>query len=377
MKEGQVLQKLNIIFYGPVGKKNSTRIGGGEAGNKKTIAILESFGFNVIIVAKPYPLEVKFIKGILFPLQIAGAYIKFVAQLIKTTSPKTFHLSGFYNHLIYFEYFFIATCRLFKIRSVYEIRAGGAIEGYKERSGAYRFFFRATLKKADSILCQGMEYVGFVDAITPNKALYYPNYILDVNYKPYSANNRDAQSVLQLVYFGRIVPAKNIEFILDICKGLKAKGIAFYMELIGGSNGDDAYIKSLEELMNEHNITENIKMTGAVKPDKLFSILEHKHFFIFPTVEKREGHSNSLTEAMSYGVVPVASNVGFNKTVINDDSLIIEKFVPEEYINRIAAIWLDGKWHETSIKVHKRVGDFFTEGSVKSTLLTAHLQPAK
>ena len=48
--------------------------------------------------------------------------------------------------------------------------------------------------------------------------------------------------------------------------------------------------------------------------DKLPSLLLDKHFFIFPSEERREGHSNALTETMCYGIIPIASKAAVSYT---------------------------------------------------------------
>ena len=142
----KALLKKQILFYGPVGGAKGTIIGGGESGNKKTIALLKKLGFEVKIIEKPYPVKtLKILKALLYPLQFLWAYIKAIKELILNKQINVFHLSGFYNHLIYIEWLFITTCKWFKIPAVYEIRAGGAIESYNEGSKFYRYFFKRTL----------------------------------------------------------------------------------------------------------------------------------------------------------------------------------------------------------------------------------------
>lgn len=358
-----------IIFYGPLWHTNG-RIGGSETGNKRSVEILTKLGFNIFLLNKPY-FPGGSLKALAYPFQLLYAYLKFVWQLL-TTRVDSFHLSAYYFYLIYIECLYILTCRLFKVHSVYEIRAGGAEIAYNSKSAVYRYVFRLTIKKADIVLCQGIESVNFIKLITGKQALYYPNYIMDEQHTPYISNNRENTEILELVYFGRIVPSKNIEFIIEIGRRLKVNGVKFNLEIIGNTNGNDAYLNKLNGLIDQYEISNQVKLPGAVKPDKLFPLLLGKHFFLFPSMESREGHSNSLTEAMSRGVVPIVSTAGFNRSIVANNNLVIEEFDPVLYADRITTIWLSGQWKELSKNCYSIIENSFTESAVTNTLYKAH-----
>lgn len=361
----------NILFYGPVGNKKGTIIGGGESGNKRTIKILSKLGFNVIVLNKPYPVQIPLLKSFIYLFQLTKTYLKFVWKLL-TLKIHSFHLSAFYFHLVYIEYLFIVTCKVFKLKSVYEIRAGGAESAYQNRSYFYRFIFKQTVKNATVVLCQGKEAVTFIKLITGKTALYYPNYITEDQYASYQLNNREKASKPNLVYFGRVVPAKNITFIIDVCDKLKQVGFDFNIEIIGSLKGNDEYVNRLKSMIDHFNIADEVSMPGPIKTDNLFALLLNKHFFIFPTIEDREGHSNSLTEAMSRGVVPIVSNIGFNKSIVNDEDLVIDIFDPQLYADKIISIWQSGKWSTLSKRNYDIIDTLFTEAGAKITLFEAH-----
>lgn len=359
---------MNIIFYGPVGGKSKKIIGGGESGNRKTISILKKNGFLIDVIEKPYPQKIPVIRGMIYPFQLLNTYFLFVLKLLVSPKP-TFHLSGFYGHLIYIEYLFITTAKLLNIRSTYEIRAGGAIEIYNDSSFLYKFFFRKTLQSASFILCQGADYLPFIKKIANVDGLYYPNFILDELLSSHNDTTfRCSSNTIEMVYFGRIVKSKNIEFIIEICKFLKDKD--FKCEIIGG--GDDTYINSLIQLSKDYGIYDKIIITPPINSIELNEKLKHKHFFLFPSKEKREGHSNSLTEAMSVGVVPIVSTAGFNASIVNQPNLVIKDFNPKLYAECIKSIWDLKNWERYSSECYLRVRNDFSENAVKATLKSIH-----
>lgn len=358
---------MNIIFYGPIGGKKGSIIGGGESGNRKTISILKDLGYNIIIIEKPYPLTNKILRMFVYPFQLLNVFSVYFIKIV-CVRQKTFHLSGFYNHLIYFEFILIFVAKLLNIKSVYEIRAGGAIECYTQKSIIYQYFFRKTVKNASYVLCQGQEYVYFLKQKMDINGLYYPNFIQDDIFQPYSDNGRTIEQPIKLVYFGRIVPSKNIEFIIEICKHLKA--FDFTCEIIGG--GEVSYINKLKNIIDDYDLTNNIIFTPPQSSSALMSTLQDKHFFLFPSKEKREGHSNSLTEAMSAGVVPLVSKAGFNSSIVQNSFLVVDLFDANLYAAKVISIWNAKTWSIFSSESYSIVEKNFTSKAVRSVLQLTH-----
>ena len=355
-----------VVFYGPIGSKSGNVIGGGESGNLKTISLLEKLGYTVIKLPKPYPNTSLVIFKFFFPFKLFFSYLKFLIILVLRSGKFIFHLSGFYNHLIYVEFLYIYTCKLFKIPCVYELRAGGAIDSYLTHGFLYKFFFRSVLKTSTKVLCQGQEYIPFIKKIADVEGLYYPNFIQDEFLIDYNLYSRNMSSPLNIVYFGRIAPSKNIEFIIEVCEKLQCE--RFTCEIIG--DGLASYKNKINSLIHEKGLSDKVFVLESLKGELLFNRLNTKHFFLFPSKEKREGHSNSLTEAMSRGVVPIASKAGFNSSVIKNEFLTIETFDPNQYSNRILTIWNSQTWSEISSTCYQTVKNNFTEAAVKDVLLS-------
>ena len=81
-----------------------------------------------------------------------------------------------------------------------------------------------------------------------------------------------------------------------------------------------------------------------------------------------EGHSNAVTEAMAYGIVPIASPQGFSRTVIGNDELIVGEFSAEEYAERIAKINRDERIEEISASLNYRVCSNYTSTIVRKQI---------
>jgi glycosyltransferase involved in cell wall biosynthesis len=280
------------------------------------------------------------------------------------------HVSGFYGHLIYIEWLFVFTAKLINRNVVYELRAGGVDTLFRDRGLIYRAFFKSTVTSAKSVLCQGKNYLNFLEENFKVKAYYYPNFVSSKLIFFTTNENRDQAKNLILIYFGRIHPKKNIELTIDVLSILIREGINAQLFCIG--EGESEYLNFLMAAVKNKQVSDQCYFLAPLTKFDLFKYVKNAHFFIFPTRELREGHSNSLTEAMSFGVVPIASNCGFNETIINDPRLIISEQNPEKYAFIIKSIWLTGRWTDFSAEMRKRVLENYTEKAIKNVIINVH-----
>src|SRR5690554_4998906 len=139
-------EKMNVLFYGPLGSRKKFVVGGGETGNFRTIHLLKKNNYRIITLQKPYP--VKSFPGYAVYMLKMMLKIFNLIFLLMARKINTVHISGFYLHLVYHEYFLVLISKLFKKKCIYELRGGGVEEAYKQRSFIYRYFFNETLKNA-------------------------------------------------------------------------------------------------------------------------------------------------------------------------------------------------------------------------------------
>lgn len=108
---------------------------------------------------------------------------------------------------------------------------------------------------------------------------------------------------LTIGYLGRIAETKGMDYLLDACKSLKTKRIPFILRLAGKEEIPGKYINKFKKELEKEFIYDGI-ISGRDKD----IFLKRLDLFILPSFF--EGLPMSLLECMSYGVVPITTNVG-------------------------------------------------------------------
>lgn len=350
-----------IIFYAPLGNNlPSQNIGGAEVGCLKTKQIYESAGINVITLDKPAMSEGKLyyiINMLLTPIRL---YI-----LLKKHPQSILHVVGFYTKLAKFEFFLIKIGRITGHKVIYEIRNGSMIKTYEEGTPSYRKTLKKLLTIPDIVLCQGLEYVDFIQRHWSIKREYYPNYIMDDFILP---NNINRPRPIKIIYFGRVTESKNVDIIIKVLYLVRKHGIDATLEIFGGYN--NKYKSTLDKIIEEEKITNYVTFYGRQPFEIIAKKLKESHYFVFPSQEKQEGHSNSLTEAMGCGVVPIVSNAGFNASICGIPELVMKSINPAEYADRIINIEKNKQWSIYSQQVYERIKENYTQTIVSKKLIS-------
>ncbi len=176
-----------LIFYGPTGKElPPNKLGGGERGCLRTICLYKELGGEVLPIEKPNLGRGK----IAFVLFFFITPILFILVLLK--HPKIpVHLTGFYENQLFYECLMFMISKIFKRKIVYELRNGTMVKTLDRHSWLYKRTMKSMVEKSDVVLCQGMEFVDFIQKNWKANTIYYPNYVMNSFIHPYNEQRRD------------------------------------------------------------------------------------------------------------------------------------------------------------------------------------------
>lgn len=358
--------KQKIILYASVGNNVPTYlIGGGETGTRRTIQILNSAGYDTEVIDKA-------ILGLGLKHYIRLIFLGLCKTVRLLNKDKTafFFVVGYYERNLWFEWLLLLIARLMGHKCIYEARNGRLVTAFNKRGKIYQYFMLSLLKRADLVLCQGQEYVDFIKKRLHKDSIYVPNYIMEDKIRPYE--NRTFEHGIRLVYSGRLVESKNIGVMVEVVSILKNKGFKVHLDLLGG--GQDDYLISIKNRIKELRIEDSVSFAGHVSFDKAIQYLRTEHFFLFPSQEIKEGHSNSLTEAMAFGIVPFVSTAGFSASIVNNEKLVVKEISAEKYADRIISIIKSGEWEKYSLEMYDRALKYFRESIIREKILNAVAQ---
>ena len=108
---------------------------------------------------------------------------------------------------------------------------------------------------------------------------------------------------IEILYLGRIEPNKGMDYLLKAVRILKEDDTRFTLHFAGIEQGQNRYIERFKETLGEQFIYE-----GVVSGKKKTNLLKRCQIFVLPSFY--EGLPMSLLESMSYGLVPVVTDVG-------------------------------------------------------------------
>lgn len=346
-------------MYASLPPKGQIPLGGGEVGNMRTVRMLQEGGYHVVTMRqRTTKTEWGRLRTIAsYPFRLFAGWVDVFFTMVFGSRKGIAHLSGFAGKTIFNEYVIMHIMKVLGYKVVYELRGGGAIGFWEGGTSSYKKMFSYLLKSACYVFVQGKENVPLVESICKTPVYHYANCV-EESFAPSSLPEKPKDRI-NLFFYGRCEEYKHVDMIVEVA-AIVQKGIPnVYLTIVG--NGQPSYIDMIRNKMKELLKEGSYSYLPGCKHEDLPSLLQDKHFYIFPSKQPREGQSNSVTECMSYGIIPIASPQGFNRSTIGDDMLIVDKLDAEEYANRIIRILKEDEIMKYSKQVFLQFQNNFTQ----------------
>lgn len=119
-----------------------------------------------------------------------------------------------------------------------------------------------------------------------------------------AAETKRLESPLKLLFVGRLDSAKGVGRVLEIARRLRSAGCIASIDLIGDGPERPAF----EEFCRKHGLEQDVRFHGWKPREELANIYGRAHILLIPSISS-EGWPKVISEAMAYGVVPLASNI--------------------------------------------------------------------
>ena len=178
---------------------------------------------------------------------------------------------------------------------------------------------KMAVKYADEIIVLSENVKNYFSDTYGRETVYIPNGI--TKNTPVEANmiyknwgiNKDSY----ILFLGRIVPEKGIEYLIEAFKKLNTDK---KLVITGGSSDTDDYLKYIKNLCKE---TKNVIFTDFVEGEMLNELYSNAYIYVLPS--DLEGMPMSLLEAMSFSNCCVVSDIPECASVAKDKAVIFER----------------------------------------------------
>lgn len=349
-----------FYVFGNIGKMSELPKSGGQTSARRVIHGLEKMGYTMVpIVRRRCVMEGRLIH---FLETQSFAVIDLVKILKHITfgnrKNSAFLMLTYGGNLAPYELLISAIVRMLGYKSVTYMKGGQFMDYYNRGSKFYKWMVKKNMDLQSQAWFEGMPSLEIVKKVSNTHLVYYPNYVVDENIA--GEIKEKPHDRLNLLYFGRVTPDKNVDVIIKAFHLLCEKYDDVYLTIIGGSGWSKAYVKDMDKMMNESPYKSHITRKGLTPFDEIKKIMASQHIFIFPSKERCEGHSNSLNEAMAQGLVPVVSDYHFNRAIVGDDRFIVEGWNPRAYADKITYIRENYNLQDIAVEMRNRVRDEFS-----------------
>lgn len=354
-----------VYITGPIAASGEAARGGYQSCNRRTIDALSARGVDVQALPYPHPRAHGWRKMSEYLIGFLGLY----GQILRCRRGSILHITAVGAHFIYIEWPLVQFGRLRGCRVIFDVRAGAARMLYEGGHGLFRRVYRSILASADEVMVEGEAFVPFLGSLLGRPPVLLPNH-LDVDALPArpAADALPESGPLALIFVGRIARQKGVDIALEACRSLQSAGLAVRLQLVG--DGEPDYLASLRRQAEGLDV----QWLGSRPPDEVLAMLRKADFFLFPTFHFGEGQSNALTEAMACGCVPIASDHGFNASVIGPAGVTLPPGSPgSAYAREVLEIWrAPGRWSVLSAAAVERARSRFSTGPVVDRLMARY-----
>lgn len=349
-----------IYLFGNIGNINKLPKSGGQTSARRVMEGLRSSGFEVVPIVRH---RAEFEGKIAHKLEVLTFacldLLKIVKKLLfqKREGIVFFHLT-FSGSLVPYELLISFVLKLIHVRRLMYLQGGQFMDAYQYGNFFSRWMFKKNIDMQKAVMFEGLEGMQMVQKITKTQCVYFPGYAFEKDIAKETPIR--STETINICYYGRIGPMKNVHIVIAAFDCLCNIRNNVHLTIIGGPGQSKDYVKAIDRMISHSPNQSKISRYGLSPFSFIKEKLRDQHFYLFPTHEKCEGHSNALTECMSQGVIPIVSDYHFNRSVVGNDSLVVEGYEPQKYAEKINAIIESGRIQELSEELRLRVKTLFS-----------------
>lgn len=328
-----MIEKLYV--FSNCGHLNELPKSGGQTSARRVMDGLRNSGFEIVPIRRRRTEWEGKLAHVVEVLWFAiYDLLKIVVKMLFGSRKKSaFMMLSYSGSLVPYEFIISFVVKLMGYRSMFYLKGGMVMDYYKKGGVIHRWLFKKTADMQSKMFFEGQDSMHIVEKVSNTPCVYFPNYMFD-NLIPEELNERHKDQV-NILYFGRIAPDKNVHIVIEAFNMLAEKYKDLTLTVIGGKGFYQSYVDKVDNMIRTSPYKERITRMGNTPFAEIKEIMQKQHIFVFPSKAKCEGHSNALNEAMSQGLIPVVSDYHFNRTIVGNDKFVVNSFEANDYAERI------------------------------------------
>ncbi|CAM4306939.1 glycosyltransferase family 4 protein [Flavobacterium terrigena] len=148
---------------------------------------------------------------------------------------------------------------------------------------------------------------------------------------------KNTNTTLKLINVGRFDPVKGHKYLIEIVNQIIKKGVGIHLDIIG--DGDER--SNLEQLIQEYNLSENIKLVGKKTQSEIKEMYLNSDLYVFAAVPlpdgRRETQGLATLEAQACGLPVIAYDSGGVKYTIkeNETGFLFNEFEIDKVVEKL------------------------------------------
>ena len=148
------------------------------------------------------------------------------------------------------------------------------------------------------------------------------------------------EKLCRILAVGSLLPCKGFETLVEACRELKDRGLAFHCTIAGGGR----LRRSLEHLIARRELQDHVTITGTVSQETVVRFYQSAHLFVLPTVSKIHwGIPNVLIEAMAMKTPVICCPLPSLGELIEpgESGWVIPEGDPQALASAMQSLWAD------------------------------------
>lgn len=165
----------------------------------------------------------------------------------------------------------------------------------------HRFFELNFLKMMSTVIIPSPYVRDEMRKILPKTDIEY----IEIGFNLSTSPETNKSKTNNLLYVGTVEERKGVHYLIYLARFLKERKIDYHIHIVG-SLAVGKYVQSIEKMIDDNGLRENITLVGRVNEEKLNVLYKDSSVFVFPS--SHEGYGMVLIEAFSHGLPIVAFN---------------------------------------------------------------------